>query len=150
MSETLTQLGSKTPLPKSPEEAILECFRNPNLKNPVYSIRFSVPEFTSTCPLTSQPDFAKIFIDFVPDELLIESKSLKLFMGSFRNHGAFHEACTGLIFNRLKDAMQPRWLRVAAFWEPRGGIPIDIIITSGEPPKLAQILPLEVPSYRGR
>ena len=85
-----TMLGQQTGLPASPEEAVLESVPNPH-NGADYVARFAVPEFTSICPVTGQPDFAHLVIDYVPDQYLVESKSFKLFMGSFRNHGAFHE-----------------------------------------------------------
>ena len=91
--ENLTQLGGKTELPSSPDKAVLEKVDNPHPDRD-YCIRFSCPEFTSLCPLTGQPDFAHLVIDYVPQLSLIESKSLKLYLSSFRNHGDFHEACT--------------------------------------------------------
>ena len=100
--------------------------------------------------MTGQPDFAHLVIDYVPRHWLVESKSLKLFLVSFRNHAAFHEACTMLIAGRLSDFLQPAWLRVAAYWYPRGGIPIDVFWHSGDPPAGVLIPPLEVPAYRGR
>lgn len=148
--ENLTLLGSKVKLPQSPDEAIIECVDNPKL-NRLYAVRFTCPEFTSLCPQTGQPDFAHIVIDYVPNKLLIESKALKLFLGSFRNHGAFHEDCTIEIGTKLFEACSPHWLRIAAYWEPRGGIPIDVFWQNDEPQfDCVYIPPLEVPMYRGR
>ena len=147
--ETLTQLGSKTTLPASPDEAELERVDNPH-NDKDYCVRFSCPEFTSLCPLTGQPDFAHIVIDYVPQLYLVESKSLKLFLGSFRNHGDFHEACTISIAKRLEESAVPKWLRIAGYWYPRGGIPIDIFYQSGEPPKGVWIPDAGVANYRGR
>ncbi|TAE33313.1 MAG: NADPH-dependent 7-cyano-7-deazaguanine reductase QueF [Alphaproteobacteria bacterium] len=145
----LTQLGNHTALPTSPEEAVLEGVRNPHM-NVDYAIRFTCPEFTSLCPLTGQPDFAHIVIDYVPREFIVESKSLKLFLGSFRNHGAFHEACTVDIGKRVAEAIQPMWLRIAGYWYPRGGIPIDVFFQVGKQPADVWVAPLDVPMYRGR
>ncbi|MGY0399520.1 MAG: preQ(1) synthase [Ostreibacterium sp.] len=145
----LTQLGTDTIQPQSPEEAILEAVENPQ-QDSRYLIRFTVPEFTSLCPLTGQPDFAHIVIDYVPDQKLVESKSLKLFLTSFRNHGAFHEDCTVSIGKRLIDKISPKWLRIGGYWYPRGGIPIDIFYQTGEPPKGIFIPEQGVPTYRGR
>lgn len=144
-------LGKQSSLPASPDEAILDCVPNP-YPNVNYVARFSVPEFTSLCPVTAQPDFARIYIDYIADELMIESKALKLFMGSFRNHGAFHEACTMLIADRLVKVLSPKWFRIAAFWYPRGGIPIDVFWQLGEPPSGALIPYLPNPSteFSGR
>jgi 7-cyano-7-deazaguanine reductase len=112
--------------------------------------RFSCPEFTSLCPVTGQPDYAHIIIDYVPKALLIESKSLKLFLTSFRNHGAYHEACTCLIGDRLWQAAEPAWMRVNAYWFPRGGIPIDVFWECGERPERLVVPPIDIPSYRAR
>jgi 7-cyano-7-deazaguanine reductase len=145
----LKQLGAKAKQPNSPEEAVLE--RVPAMmggKNAV--VRFTCPEFTSLCPMTGQPDFAHIVIDYIPGEWLVESKSLKLFFTSFRNHGDFHEACTLQIADRLIALLSPVWLRVGAYWYPRGGIPIDVFWQTGAPPEGAWIPPQDVPGYRGR
>lgn len=144
-----TMLGQQTGLPASPEEAVLERVPNPH-KDADYVARFAVPEFTSICPVTGQPDFAHLVIDYVPDQYLVESKSFKLFMGSFRNHGAFHEDCTIMVAKRLIECMQPRWLRIGGYWYPRGGIPIDVFWQTGEPPKGLFIPDQGVPPYRGR
>ncbi len=145
----LTQLGGTTKQPQSPEEAILESVENPKQQMD-YMVRFTAPEFTSLCPLTGQPDFAHIVIDYVPDKRLVESKSLKLFLTSFRNHGAFHEDCTVSIAKRLIDEINPKWLRIGGYWYPRGGIPIDVFYQTGEPPKNVFIPDQGVPTYRGR
>ncbi len=147
--EHLTQLGQHTPLPQSPEEAVLETVPNPQT-GVTYLVRFTCPEFTSLCPITGQPDFAHLVIDYVPGEKLVESKSLKLFLGSFRNHGAFHEDCTVAIARRLEQAMAPRWLRIGGYWYPRGGIPIDVFYQSGEPPEGLWLPDQGVAPYRGR
>lgn len=145
----LTQLGQSTALPASPEQAVLECVPNPH-PGVRYLVRFAAPEFTSLCPITGQPDFAHLVIDYVPGDKLVESKSLKLFLGSFRNHGAFHEACTVMIGQRIAQATQALWLRIGGYWYPRGGIPIDVFWQTGAP--LADVwLPDQgVPGYRGR
>jgi 7-cyano-7-deazaguanine reductase len=147
--EGLTQLGQATRLPESPEAAVLERVENPT-PGIRYLIRFTCPEFTSLCPLTGQPDFAHIVIDYVPDAWIVESKSLKLFMGSFRNHGAFHEACTMTIAQRLVDLLAPAWLRIGAYWYPRGGIPIDVFWQTGAPPDGVWVPDQGVPGFRGR
>ena len=153
MSETdtseLTQLGGSTELPASPEEAIIEKVPNPHL-NVDYNVRFVCPEFTSLCPLTGQPDFAHIVIDYVPRNHLIESKSLKLYLHSFRNHGDFHEACTVSIAKKIIEAIEPTWLRIGGYWYPRGGIPIDVFFQTSEPPKAVWIPDQKVENYRGR
>jgi len=145
----LTQLGHATSLPQSPDAAVLERVANPGT-DAQYLVRFTCPEFTSLCPLTGQPDFAHIVIDYVPAEWIVESKSLKLFMGSFRNHGAFHEACTMLIARRLVALLAPAWLRIGAYWYPRGGIPIDVFWQSGAPPEGVWVPDQGVLPYRGR
>ena len=145
----LKQLGKKTTLPASPEEALIEKVKNPH-KGTAYCVRFSCPEFTSLCPITEQPDFAHLTIDYVPKDFLLESKSLKLFLGSFRNHGAFHEDCTVAIALRSIKEIKPNWLRIAGYWYPRGGIPIDIFYQTSEAPKGVWIPAQDVPSYRGR
>jgi len=146
---TLTQLGQSTPLPASPADANLERVPAPHAGR-AYLVRFTAPEFTSLCPITAQPDFAHIVIDYVPDAWIVESKSLKLYLGSFRNHGAFHEACTLEIATRLVDVLAPAWLRIGAYWYPRGGIPIDVFWQSGPAPAGVWIPDQGVPGYRGR
>lgn len=145
----LTQLGKKTKRPDSPDKAKIEKVKNPH-KGTTYCVRFVCPEFTSLCPITDQPDFAHLVIDYVPKDFLLESKSLKLFLGSFRNHGAFHEDCTVAIALRIIKEIKPVWLRIGGYWYPRGGIPIDIFYQSGEPPKGLWLPPQDVPAYRGR
>ena len=147
--ENLTRLGAVSPVPASPDVAVLECVPNPH-QDTDYLIRFACPEFTSVCPLTGQPDFAHIVLDYVPIDWIVESKSLKLFLASFRNHGAFHEACTMLIAQRLVDLLAPAWLRIGAYWYPRGGIPIDIFWQSGPPPSGLWLPEQGVAPYRGR
>ncbi len=147
--DQLTQLGTSTALPISPDEAVLERIENSNRGAP-YMVRFTCPEFTSMCPVTGQPDFAHLVIDLVPDAYLVESKSLKLYLGSFRNHGAFHEDCTVAIANRLIDAIAPSWLRIGGYWFPRGGMPIDVFYQTDEPPAGVWVPDQGVPSYRGR
>jgi len=142
-------LGQTSALPASPQEAALDYVPNPRL-GCRYLVRFAVPEFTSLCPVTGQPDFAHLVIDYVPRETIVESKSLKLFLGSFRNHAAFHEDCTVGIGERLFAEMAPDWLRIGGYWYPRGGIPIDVFWQSGEPPAGLWLPPQDVPGYRGR
>ena len=144
-----TMLGQQSSLPASPDEAVLERVPNPH-PDTQYVARFAVPEFTSICPVTGQPDFAHIVVDYVPDQFLVESKSFKLFMSSFRNHGAFHEDCTLLVAKRLIACMQPKWLRIGGYWYPRGGIPIDVFWQTSEPPVGLFIPDQGVPPYRGR
>ncbi len=145
----LTMLGGATVQPKSPEEAVLERVPNPNTGDG-YVVRFTAPEFTSLCPITGQPDFAHLVIDYVPGDWLVESKSLKLYLTSFRNHGAFHEACTVGIAKRLVAELAPVWLRIGGYWYPRGGMPIDVFYQTGEAPKGVWIPPQDVQGYRGR
>ena len=143
------QLGQQTGLPASPEEARLDRVPNPHAGT-AYLARFTCPEFTSICPVTGQPDFAHLVIDYAPGETIVESKSLKLFLGAFRNHAGFHEDCTVGIGERLFTEMQPIWLRIGGYWYPRGGIPIDVFWQSGEPPVGMWLPPQDVPGYRGR
>lgn len=145
----LSQLGGDSKLPATPEEAVLEAVPNPH-PGTLYLVRFTCPEFTSLCPVTGQPDFAHLTIDFVPDARLVESKSLKLFLGSFRNHGAFHEDCTVAIAKRLVAAIAPQWLRIGGYWYPRGGIPIDVFYQTGPVPEGLWLPDQGVPPYRGR
>ena len=145
----LTQLGHKAALPASPEAAVLETVPNTQ-GDALYLVRFVCPEFTSLCPMTGQPDFAHLVIDYVPRKLLVESKSLKLFLGSFRNHGAFHEDCTIGIAKRLVRELKPVWLRIGGYWYPRGGIPIDVFYQTGPAPKGVWLPEQGVPPYRGR
>ena len=147
--DSLTQLGAKVETPASPEAAVLE--KVPNSQGDTdYVARFTCPEFTSICPVTGQPDFAILVIDYVPDQWILESKSLKLFLHSFRNHGAFHEDCTVMIGRRIVATIEPRWLRIGGYWYPRGGIPIDVFWQSGPPPENLWLPDPGVPPYRGR
>ena len=145
----LTQLGQASDIPASPEAATLERVPNPH-PDTAYVARFAVPEFTSICPVTGQPDFAHLVIDYVPGDWLVESKSLKLYLSSFRNHGAFHEDCTISIARRLVDFLDPQWLRIGGYWYPRGGIPIDVFYQTGPMPEGVWIPDQGVPPYRGR
>jgi 7-cyano-7-deazaguanine reductase len=145
----LTQLGQPSRLPARPEEAVLERVPNPH-PGTRYCVRFVCPEFTSLCPLTGQPDFAHLVLDYVPEGWLVESKSLKLYLASFRNHGAFHEACTLDVAKRLVELLSPVWLRIGGYWYPRGGMPIDVFWQTGAPPEGVWIPDQGVPPYRGR
>ena len=145
----LTQLGHPTPLPASPNEARLERVPAP-ARGQNYLVRFTCPEFTSLCPMTGQPDFAHVVIDYVPRDWIVESKSLKLYLASFRNHGAFHEACTMQIAERAMTLLDPVWLRIGAYFYPRGGMPIDVFWQSGPPPQDVWIPAQDVAAYRGR
>ena len=148
-TDHLTLLGQHSPVPLSPEAARLERVPNPH-RDVDYVTRFTAPEFTSLCPITGQPDFAHLVLDYVPDQWLIESKSLKLFLFSFRNHGAFHEDCTVGIGKRLSAELIPRWLRIAGYWYPRGGIPIDVFWQTGSAPEGVWVPEPGVAPYRGR
>jgi len=145
----LEQLGRDVQAPQRPEDAVLERVPNPH-PDALYLVRFTAPEFTSICPITGQPDFAHLVIDYAPRRFLVESKSLKLFLGAFRNHGAFHEDCTVAIARRLVDRLKPRWLRIGGYWYPRGGIPIDVFWQTGRPPAGLWLPDQGVPPYRGR
>jgi 7-cyano-7-deazaguanine reductase len=142
-------LGRAAEIPATPETAILDRVPNPH-PDVDYVVRFAVPEFTALCPITGQPDFAHLVIDYVPDQWMIESKSLKLYMFSFRNHGSFHEATTVAIGKRLIETLSPRWLRIGGYWYPRGGIPIDVFWQNKEPPKGLWLPETGVAPYRGR
>ncbi len=148
-TQGLTQLGHPTRLPASPDQAVLERVPNPQA-GAAYVVRFTAPEFTSLCPMTGQPDFGHLVIDYIARDWIVESKSLKLFLGSFRNHGSFHEACTMLVASRLVALLDPVWLRIGAYWYPRGGIPIDVFWQTGTPPEGAWIPDQGVAPYRGR
>ncbi|NTF42726.1 NADPH-dependent 7-cyano-7-deazaguanine reductase QueF [Rhizobium sp. AC27/96] len=145
----LSMLGSQTEAPANPEAAVLEKVPAGHAGTD-YVVRFTAPEFTSLCPMTGQPDFAHIVIDYVPNEWLVESKSLKLFLHSFRNHGAFHEDCSIYIAKRLVELLDPKWLRIGAYWYPRGGIPIDVFWQTGKPPEGVWLPDQGVQPYRGR
>lgn len=149
IDSTGLQLGSETAWPSSPETARLDRVPNPH-SDTRYVARFTVPEFTSLCPVTGQPDFAHLVIDYVPKDWLVESKSLKLYLGSFRNHGAFHEDCTVAIGRRLAELLQPHWLRIGGYWYPRGGIPIDVFWATGPQPTDLWVPEQGVATYRGR
>ncbi|MCL8382225.1 MULTISPECIES: preQ(1) synthase [Xanthobacter] len=149
MTDRPLQLGAQSALPPSPEEAVLDRVPNPH-PDADYVARFTCPEFTSLCPVTGQPDFAHLVIDYVPNLHLVESKSLKLYLGSFRNHGAFHEDCTVAVGKRLVTLLEPRFLRIAGYWYPRGGIPIDVFWQTGKLPEGAWLPDTGVAPYRGR
>lgn len=145
----LTLLGQRAALPASPDAARIETVPNPAPRT-LYLVQFTCPEFTTLCPVTGQPDFAHFVIDYVPARALIESKSLKLFLASFRNHRAFHEDCTMAIAERLMKAAKPKWLRIGGYWFARGGISIDVFYQSGRPPRNLWIPDQGVAGYRGR
>ena len=148
-TSALTQLGRHAEPPATPEQARLERVPNPQA-DVLYLARFTAPEFTSLCPVTGQPDFAHLVIDYAPGEWLVESKSLKLYLTSFRNHGSFHEDCTLQVARRVVETVAPRWLRIGGYWYPRGGIPIDVFWQTGAPPEGLWLPDQGVPAYRGR
>lgn len=143
------KLGRSVPVPASPDEAVLDYVPNPRTGRP-YLVRLTAPEFTSLCPVTGQPDFAHLVIDYAPAATIVESKSFKLFLQSFRNHAAFHEDCTVGIAERLVAEMAPLWLRIGGYWYPRGGIPIDVFWQTGPPPDGLWLPDQGVAPYRGR
>ena len=147
--DKLTQLGAGAGAPARPEDAVLETVANPR-PDADYVVRFTCPEFTSLCPVTGQPDFAHLVLDYVPAARIVESKSLKLFLQSHRNHAAFHEDCTVGIAQRLVETLTPKWLRLGGYWYPRGGIPIDVFFQTGEPPQGLWVPDPGVAPYRGR
>jgi 7-cyano-7-deazaguanine reductase len=147
--DSLDQLGRHSPLPASPDDATLEQVPNPH-PGTTYLVRFTAPEFTTLCPVTGQPDFAHLVIDYVPDGAIVESKSLKLFLGSFRNHCGFHEQTTVAIAKRIEQAIKPTWLRIGGYWYPRGGMPIDVFYQSAPPPDGLWLPDQGVAPYRGR
>lgn len=145
----LDQLGQQSAAPTSPDEAKLERVQNPH-PDTLYLARFVCPEFTSLCPVTGQPDFAHLVIDYAPSDWLVESKSLKLFLTSFRNHGSFHEDCTLKVGKEIASLLSPRWLRISGYWYPRGGIPIDVFWQTGDVPDGLYVPDTGVAPYRGR
>ena len=150
MTDTgLSQLGHAAAIPASPDQAVLERAPNPH-PGTLYLARFTAPEFTSICPVTGQPDFGVLVIDYAPKDWLVESKSLKLFLQSFRNHGAFHEDCTVGVAKRIVEAISPTWLRIGGYWNPRGGMPIDVFWQTGAPPEGLWLPDQGVATYRAR
>jgi 7-cyano-7-deazaguanine reductase len=147
--EHLKALGKASQPPQRPEDAELERVPNPH-PDTNFVARFTQPEFTSLCPVTAQPDFAHLVVDYVPDQWMVESKSLKLYLNSFRNHQSFHEACTVGIGKQLVDLLAPRWLRIGGYWYPRGGMPIDVFWQHGEVPAGTWVPDQGVAGYRGR
>jgi 7-cyano-7-deazaguanine reductase len=147
--DNLTHLGKPSSLPQTPEEAVLDRVPNPH-PDTMFVARFTQPEFTSLCPVTAQPDFSHLMIDYIPNQWMVESKSLKIYLNSFRNHQAFHEACTVGIGKRLTELLEPHWLRIGGYWYPRGGMPIDVFWQYGTPPKDVWIPEQGVAGYRGR
>ena len=145
----LTQLGQSAAIPPNPDAAKLEHVANPQ-PGTLYLVRFAAPEFTSICPVTGQPDFGTLVIDYAPKDWIVESKSLKLYLQSFRNHGAFHEDCTLAVAKRVIEAVAPSWLRIGGYWYPRGGMPIDVFWQTGAPPDGLWLPDQGVATYRGR
>ena len=132
LKEQLSLLGRKTTYRQNYAPDVLETFDNKHPGND-YWVRFNCPEFTSVCPITGQPDFAEIRISYIPDQKMVESKSLKLYLFSFRNHGAFHEDCVNIIMKDLIKLMQPKYIEVTGFFTPRGGISIYPYANYGRP-----------------
>jgi 7-cyano-7-deazaguanine reductase len=149
VARTPLQLGQPSNIPASPEEAVLDRVPNPHPNTP-YVARFTFPEFTTLCPMTGQPDFAILVIDYVPQRFLVESKSLKLYLNSFRDHAAFHEYCTVAIGKRLAALLKPRFLRIGGYFHPRGGMPIDVFWQTGRLPQGVFVPDPGVGTYRGR
>jgi 7-cyano-7-deazaguanine reductase len=149
MSRKPLQLGRPAPIPASPADAVLDRVRNPHL-DANYVARFTFPEFTALCPVTGQPDFATLVIDYVPRAWLVESKSLKLYLNSFRNHGTFHEDCTVAIGKKLVALLKPKWLRIGGYFHPRGGMPIDVFWQAGKLPAGVWAPDQGVSPYRAR
>jgi 7-cyano-7-deazaguanine reductase len=147
--QSLTQLGRNVAVPASPDVARLESMPNPHADTD-YGVRFTAPEFTTLCPVTGQPDFAHFVVDYCPANAIVESKSLKLFLASFRNHATFHEACTIAIGKRIVSAIRPKFLRIAGYWYPRGGMPIDVFWQNGKLPRGVWLPDTGVQPYRGR
>ena len=149
MSSDAPVLGRPAEIPTDPESFVLDRVPNPQ-PGETYLVRFAVPEFTALCPVTGQPDFAIVMIDYVPNRWLIESKSLKLYLNSFRNHGAFHEECTVSIGKRVVKLLAPKWLRIGGYFYPRGGMPIDVFWQYGKQPKDVWVPDQGVAPYRAR
>ena len=142
-------LGKDSDIINSPDKFKLDSVKNPH-SDTSYSIRLTAPEFTSICPITAQPDFGNIIVDYIPRKMIVESKSFKLFLFSFRNYGAFHEDCTIKIAKKIINCIEPKWIRVVSFWNPRGGIPIDVFFQKGKKPSDIYIHDLDVKIYRPR
>ena len=131
--ENLTLLGNRSvPYTFDYDPTLLETFVNKHPQND-YFVKFNCPEFTSLCPITGQPDFATVYISYIPNERMVESKSLKLYLGSFRNHGGFHEDTVNTIMKDLIRLMDPKYIEVTGFFTPRGGISIYPYANYGRP-----------------
>jgi 7-cyano-7-deazaguanine reductase len=129
---SITHLGNKTEYPNEYNPSLLESFDNKHPENN-YWVKFNCPEFTSLCPITGQPDFATIYLSYIPDKKLVESKSLKLYLFSYRNHGAFHEDCINIIMKDLIQLLDPNYIEVLGKFLPRGGLSIDPYCNYGKP-----------------
>jgi len=149
MAKTLRHLGQSSRVPASPTEDVLDRVPNPH-PDTDYVARFTAPEFTTLCAVTGQPDFAHLVIDYVPRQWLVESKSLKLYLGSFRNVGGFHEESTVTIGKKLVALLAPKFLRIGGYWYPRGGMPIDVFWQAGKLPSGVWLPDQGVAPYRGR
>jgi len=149
MARRALQLGRPVPLPASPRAAKLDRVANPH-PGSAYVARFTLPEFTALCPITGQPDFAILMIDYVPRRWLVESKSLKLYLNSFRNEGTFHEDCTVAIGKRLFELLSPRFFRIGGYFNPRGGMPIDVFWQAGRLARGVWLPDPGIATYRGR
>jgi 7-cyano-7-deazaguanine reductase len=149
MARKPLHLGQPSRIPAAPDRATLDRVANPH-SDTHYVARFTAPEFTVLCPVTGQPDFALLVIDYVPRRWLVESKSLKLYLASFRNHGAFHEESTVRIGKTLRAVIAPRWLRIGGYWYPRGGMPIDVFWQAGKLPAGVWVPDQGIATYRGR
>jgi 7-cyano-7-deazaguanine reductase len=145
----MKHLGKQSEQPTSPNIKILDKVKNNNVGSS-YVIRLTQPEFTCLCPITGQPDFAHIVIDYIPNKWIVESKSLKLFFNSYRDSKSFHENTTMEIVESINKLLNPVWIRIGGYWYPRGGIPIDIFWQNKIPPKKAWVPDQEVTPYRGR
>src|SRR5256714_8157625 len=146
MASKPLQLGRPSRIPSSPGAAQLDRVPTPHADT-VYVARFTAPEFTCLCPITGQPDFALLIIDYAPKTWLLESKSLKLYLASFRSHGAFHEDCTVGIGKRLAARLEPRWLRIGGYWDPPGGMPIRLFSQTRELPARTGVAQQGGPAY---
>ena len=143
------KLGKVSDVSLTPNKDVLEKHTNPHIDTK-YCVRFTCPEFTSICPITSQPDFARLKLLFLQKKYIVESKSLKLYLLGYRNHGAFHEDCTITIGKHLINLFKPHWFRISGIWYPRGGIPIDIFWQSKNKPTNMVIPELVCSLYKGR
>jgi 7-cyano-7-deazaguanine reductase len=149
MAGPLRHLGRPSVIPASPSQDVLDRVPNPH-QDTNFLARFTAPEFTVLCPITGQPDFAHLVVDYIPGKWLLESKSFKLYLASFRNHCGFHEDCTVAIGKTLAAVVRPKWLRIGGYWYPRGGMPIDVFWQTGKLPAGTWVPDQGVAPYRGR